>query len=120
MFPATYGMSEYDFADSYARGLNTGLNNIVAGYSAYMTVGFIDVQALFADITNDPAAYGIDEKYVNPPTACLQGAYPSEGVPRTLCDDPERHLYFDVYHPVKEVHARISTLFQEKLSSFAM
>lgn len=120
MFPATYGVSDYDFADDYAQGLDTGLNDIVAGYSAYMATGLINVQALFANITSNPAAYGIDEKYVDPPTACLQGAYPSEGVPRTLCDDPERHLFFDAYHPVKEVHARISAMFQETLSGLAM
>ncbi|KAF2166056.1 carbohydrate esterase family 16 protein [Zasmidium cellare ATCC 36951] len=118
-FPATYGSSDYAFADDYAKGVDTGLGNLVAGYSAYIKTGFIDVQALFANITNNPAAYGVDEKYVNPPTACLQGAYPSEGVPRSLCDDPERHLYFDPYHPVKEVHTRISQLFQEKLAELA-
>lgn len=120
MFPATYGMAEYDFADDYATGIDTGLEDLVAGYSAYMATGFIDVQALFAKITANPAAYGVDEKYVKPPTACLQGAYPSEGVPRTLCDDPEKHLFFDIYHPVKEVHARIASMFQEKLSELAM
>lgn len=120
MFPATYGMVEYAFGPAYAIDLHTGLIDIVAGYSAYMNTGLIDVQALFANITHDPAAYGIEEKYVKPPTACLKGAYPSDGVPRSLCDDPEKHFFFDSYHPVTQIHHRIAGLFQEQLAEFVM
>ncbi|KAK4494344.1 hypothetical protein PRZ48_014642 [Zasmidium cellare] len=118
-FPATYGSSDYAFANDYAAGIDTGLTNLVAGYSAYIKTGYIDVQGLFANITNNPSAYGIEEQYVNPPTACLQGVYPAEMKPRSLCDDPEKHLFFDSYHPVKEVHAMIAKMFQDKLAELA-
>ncbi|RSM13234.1 hypothetical protein CDV31_005938 [Fusarium ambrosium] len=85
--------------------------DIAAGYSAFFQTAFIDVGALFSDIIERPTKYGIDQKYVDPPTACLTGVYTSEGVPRHLCSDPERHLFFDSYHPVKEVHEMMAKMF---------
>ena len=115
-FPATYGMAGYGFAGAYAESLNTGLRNIVAGYGAYVKLGLVDVGAFFASIFANPESYGIDQKYIDPPTACLQGSYASQGVPRSLCGDPERHLFFDIYHPVTNVHSRIAGLFEEMLA----
>ncbi|KAK9418995.1 putative Phosphatidylcholine-sterol acyltransferase [Seiridium unicorne] len=113
-FPATHNSSDYNVPSvkSYAEDLTDGLKNVVATYSAYAKTAFVDVGALFRNITEQPAAYGIDGEYVNPPTACLTGVYTSEGVPRNLCGDPERHLFFDSYHPVKEVHALIGQMFE--------
>lgn len=70
-FPATYGLAEYDFGNEYAKSFNIGLWNIVAGYAAYVKLGLVDVGALFEDIFADPAQYGIDEQYIDPPTAGL-------------------------------------------------
>lgn len=114
-FPAIFGMSGYEFAEAYADSLTTGLENIVAGYGAYMKLGLVDVDAFFANVFADPESYGIDRKYVDPPTACLQGSYANQGVPRSLCDDPERHLFFDPYHPVTTVHSRVAGLFEQGL-----
>jgi phospholipase/lecithinase/hemolysin len=90
----------------------------VAGYSAYANTAFVDVGALFRNIMAHPAKYGIDEKYVNPPTACLTGVYTSEGLSRHLCSDPEHHLFFDSYHPGKQVHNMIGELFEEAINGF--
>jgi phospholipase/lecithinase/hemolysin len=119
-FPATYNSTEYNTpgVKSFDGDLTHGLRNTVAAYSAYARIALVDVRALFANITADPTSYGIDERYVHPPTACLTGVYTSEGVPTHLCDDPEQHLFFDSYHPVKEVHATIGKLFQGAIQSF--
>lgn len=119
-FPATFNSSYYNIPSVrvFSDELSIGLENTVAAYSAYAQVALVDVGTLFRRITANPAAYGIDEKYVNPPTACLTGVYTSEGVPRHLCSDPEHHLFFDSYHPVKEVHALIAGMFQKTIKSW--
>ena len=116
-FPATYSDIHYQaIGAEYAAELNAGLVDIEAGYQAYMQIRFVDAGALFAKIMANPEDYGIDPKYVDPPTACLQGSYVVEGVSnRTLCNDAERHLFFDSYHPVSGVHDMIAALFEESL-----
>ncbi|KAF4948920.1 hypothetical protein FGADI_9204 [Fusarium gaditjirri] len=120
-FPATYNSSAYNVpsVQAYAPALTKGLEQIAAGYSAYAKTAVIDVQNLFNDLFSDPEAYGFDEDYVNPPTACLTGVYTSEGVPRHVCSDPEKHIFFDSYHPVQEVHALVAKLFVESIEGFS-
>ncbi|KAI1062296.1 hypothetical protein LB506_006265 [Fusarium annulatum] len=120
-FPATYNSSAYNVpsVQDYVPALTKGLEQVAAGYSAYAKTAVIDVQELFNDMFSDPEAYGFDEDYVNPPTACLTGVYTSEGVPRHLCSDPEKHIFFDSYHPVKEVHALVAKLFVESIEGFS-
>ncbi|KAF6521915.1 hypothetical protein HZS61_013443 [Fusarium oxysporum f. sp. conglutinans] len=120
-FPATYNSSTYNIpsVQDYVPALTKGLEQIAARYSAYAKTAVIDVQDLFNDMFSDPEAYGFDEDYVNPPTACLTGVYTSEGVPRHLCSDPEKHIFFDEYHPVKEVHTLVAKLFVESIEGFS-
>ncbi|PTD01482.1 hypothetical protein HYE67_005815 [Fusarium culmorum] len=120
-FPATYSSPDYDIpsVEVYSSALTQGLKNIAAAYSAYAQTAVIDVGNLFKDITSDPETYGFDEKYLNPPTACLTGVYTSEGVPRHLCNDPQKHVFFDSYHPGKEVHALIAKLFEQEIHQFS-
>jgi phospholipase/lecithinase/hemolysin len=120
-FPATYNSSYYNIpsVQAFDDDLSTGLVNIAAAYSAYAKTAFVDVRQLFRNITAQPSAYGINEAYVDPPTACLVGVYTSEGVPRHLCSDPERHVFFDSYHPVTQVHALIAKMFEDAIRSFA-
>ncbi|KAJ4318506.1 hypothetical protein N0V84_006832 [Fusarium piperis] len=112
-FPATYNSSGYNVptVQAFVGDLTIGLKDIATGYSPFIQTAFVDIEALFLDITRRPAKYNIDRKYVDPPTACLTGVYRSEGVPRHLCSDPERHLFFDSYHPVKEVHVMMAKMF---------
>ena len=112
LLPADYveDSSTKTYLKNYTAEYNLELLAIAAKWAPYIQITVIQVSKLFADIFVNPAKYGILPKYVNPPTACLQGIYPSEGVPRSLCSDPTEHLFFDVYHPVKEVHARIGAL----------
>lgn len=116
-FPATFNVSDYNTPNvkSYSDDLSGGLKELLADYSSYITTAFIDVGSLFHSITSDPAKYGISEEYVDPPTACLVGVYSGEGVPRHLCNDPEKHLFFDSYHPVDRVHALIGDMFVSEI-----
>ncbi|KAH7239239.1 hypothetical protein BKA59DRAFT_273926 [Fusarium tricinctum] len=120
-FPATHNSSDYNIpsVEVFNTDLTQGLKNIAAVYSAYAKTAVVDVGVLFQSINSNPEAYGIKEEYVNPPTACLTGVYTSEGVPRHLCSDPEKHVFFDSYHPVKEVHALIAGLFENAIHDFA-
>lgn len=119
-FPATYNSSYYNIPSvrTFNDDLTVALKKTMACYSACINTAFVDISALFHNITTEPAAYAIDERYVNPPTACLRGVYKSEGVPRSMCSDPERHLFLDSYHPVKEVHALIGKLFEDAINGF--
>ena len=121
-FPATYNSSYYNIPSvrSFSDDLTTGLRSTLVDFSAthpHAHFALADVGALFHNIIANPAKFGIDEKYVNPPTACLTDVYNSEGVTRHLCSDPERHLFFDSYHPVREVHALIAELFLKAIVS---
>jgi phospholipase/lecithinase/hemolysin len=120
-FPATYNSSDYNIpsVEVFSTDLTQGLKNIAAAYSGYAKTAVVDVGGLFRNITSNPKAYGIKKEYVNPPTACLTGVYTSEGVPRHLCSDPEKHIFFDSYHPVKEVHALIAGLFENAIHYFS-
>ncbi|KAF5001528.1 hypothetical protein FGRMN_999 [Fusarium graminum] len=120
-FPATYNSSDYNIpsVEVFSSDLTQGLKNIAAAYSGYIKTALVDVGGLFQNITSNPKAYGIKKEYVNPPTACLTGVYSSEGVPRHLCSDSEKHLFFDSYHPVKEVHALVASLFEETIGGLS-
>ncbi|KAF5020462.1 hypothetical protein F66182_7501 [Fusarium sp. NRRL 66182] len=119
-FPATYNSSTYDIpnVETYVTDLTLGLKNIAASYTGLVQTAVVDVARLFYNITSCPEAYGFAKDYVHPPTPCLTGVYASEHVPRHLCSDPERHLFFDSYHPVKEVHALVADLFEETIRGF--
>lgn len=106
-----------DAATEFSVALRQNLDLIMDGWSPYIHIAVAGVGQLFQMIDDNPEAYGINASYVNPPTACLVGAYPGEG-PRTLCSDPSRHLFFDTYHPVWEVHRLISGVFTNALNSF--
>lgn len=113
-FPATYTSPLYQqIGPPYSDALNRGLSEIAAAWSAYIDIRVVEVEGLFQDILVDPAAYDIDEKYVRPPTPCLNGTY-GTGT-RSLCTDPEKYLFFDAYHPVSRVHDRIAGLFEQTL-----
>ncbi|KAF7186475.1 Phosphatidylcholine-sterol acyltransferase [Pseudocercospora fuligena] len=116
-FPAAYNQPVYQaIGPPYAAALDAGLVNIQAPWSAYMDIRFVNVEKLFQQIESNPSAYGIDAKYLRPPTPCLQGTY-GGGENRTLCTDPQKHLFWDAYHPVTTVHNRIAKLFQHTLGA---
>ncbi len=112
LLPAEYSEDAMTktYLQTYTAEYNSKLLAIATGWAPYLQITVVQVSQLFRDIFANPAKYGINSTYVDPPTACLQGVYPSEGVPRTLCSDPAQHLFFDAFHPVKQIHARIGAL----------
>ncbi|CAD6903265.1 unnamed protein product [Tilletia controversa] len=40
--------------------------------------------------------------------ACLKGVYPGEAPVRSLCSDPDKHVFFDIYHPSRVTHKYIA------------
>lgn len=56
------------------------------------------------DVKDHPQKYGFD----NTVDACLQGVYGGETVPRTLCDDPYKYVFWDIYHPTTHTHRLIA------------
>lgn len=90
-----------------------GLYNISKSYkSSKARVQVIDVYGKFNEIIADPSSYGLDPDEIR--TACLVGAY-GEG-PRSLCDDPDKHLWFDAYHPTRVGHKIVAGVFKAALS----
>ncbi|PQK07920.1 hypothetical protein BB8028_0001g00010 [Beauveria bassiana] len=116
-FPATYDSPTYNVSSVHVFNgeLADELRDMVRRYSTCANIAFVNVGRLFQSIFKHPTAFHIEAEYVDPPTACLTGIYPSEGVQRRLCSNAERHLFFDVYHPVKEVHGLIGTMFMEAI-----
>lgn len=110
-FPAAYGVPLYQaIGPAYASALSKGLNEIRAPYSPFINIRVVDVEGLFQKIIARPEEYGIEGRYVDPPIPCLMGTYGTES--RKLCEDPERHLFFDVYHPTGKVHGLIAEEFE--------
>jgi phospholipase/lecithinase/hemolysin len=58
-------------------------------------VAYADVFSLFQKFVQDPERFGFDPSVVG--KACLTGAY-NPTVPRTLCNDPDKYVFWDDYH----------------------
>ncbi|KAF8589182.1 carbohydrate esterase family 16 protein [Ramaria rubella] len=69
-------------------------------------VGYVDAYALFRDMMLTPMDYGFNPKTIE--KSCLVGAY-SEA-PRKVCDDPDKYLFWDEYHPTRVAHRYIAAL----------
>lgn len=122
--PAT-APGEYSADDATKANLTTfntqfteSLSRVATAWSPYMHIGVADVGGLFTKIQSDPEAYGVNASYINPPTACLTGTYPDSG-PLALCDDPDEHLFFDVWHPTGRIHKMMSGIFEEVVQGFS-
>ncbi|KAL9097308.1 MAG: hypothetical protein Q9165_000735 [Trypethelium subeluteriae] len=89
---------------NFSASLGTALSTI----SALETrLAYVDLTPLFAefDYYGEPAKYGLD-KYAAY-ESCLTGVY-GETPTRTLCNDPEKQVFWDEYHPTTKVHALIA------------
>ncbi|KAE8208237.1 hypothetical protein CF327_g7143 [Tilletia walkeri] len=90
----SYGDAFYDYLRSH--------KNDAAGKHA--TVVFFDQRSALASF--------IDKKSNSPGwnvrDACLAGVYPGEAPKRSLCADPDRHVWWDIYHPSRVTHKYIA------------
>lgn len=95
-FAFVYNSTDAELAayDRFATDIKGNLTALVAD-EARSSLTIVDLDSLFNYVEVNPAGFGIDPRYVDPPTACLQGSYAGTG-PRSLCDDAQRHLWFDI------------------------
>jgi len=63
-------------------------------------VAYVDMYQLFNDIFSDPARYGYDKAKIT--KSCLTGVYGE--APRSLCNDPDKYIWWDEYHPTTKSH----------------
>ena len=70
-------------------------------------VAYLDLTPLFADFDyyGDPTGYGFDEYAAY--YSCLTGAYGETNV-TTLCQEQEKAVFWDEYHPTAHVHRLIA------------
>lgn len=80
-------------------------------YKSKAHIEIVDIYRTFNQIIADPPKYGLDPAEIH--TACLIGAYGE--APRSLCDDPDRHLWFDAYHPTRIGHRAVASVFKKIL-----
>lgn len=100
-YERTYGNAVERAASTlFTEQMNSGLRALVARTKSLKATLF-DVHQLETAIQRNPAKHGLtDVKH-----ACLVGAQKLEvGVKRSLCSDPTRYFYFDLYHPTAHVH----------------
>lgn len=109
-------ISTQEILIDYSYNFTAGLDLLAATWSNLdVKIAVADVQGLFDELYATPEKYGINASYVNPSVACLYGTYPDTGE-RSLCDDVEQHVFFDVYHPTARVHQMIAEEFEYALS----
>lgn len=112
-FATTQPTTVTDFLSSYTEDLKAGLYEIKKLYKSKARIEVIDIYGEFNHIIANPAKYGLDPAEIK--TACLQGAY--NEAPRSLCDDPDRHLWFDAYHPTRIGHKIVAGVFKSVLEA---
>lgn len=68
-----------------------------------------DIFDAFNGVLANPVAFGFDPAYSAQP--CYTGFYDNfEG---TICEDPERHMFWDAIHPSAASHQVIADVFSE-------
>lgn len=107
--------SEYTaYLSDYSAQLRQGLFKIQNDFKHYLAIKVVDLYPLFQDILRRPNKYGFDPATIQ--TACAQGVYPSEGVPLSICSDPDKHLFWDIYHPTRAGHKIVAKAFEKAIA----
>lgn len=90
-------MTDADFQayDSFASDIKSNISALSRTLNKKYAAALVDLNALFEYIEDQPTTFGLDAANFNPVKACLLGSYPGTGE-RTLCEDPEKHLFFDL------------------------
>lgn len=73
----------------YSKELRASIENLQGP-----SVAYFDLFQLLDNLLDDPVRYGFDKSKIT--KSCLTGAYGE--APRTLCDDPDRYIFWDEYH----------------------
>ncbi|KAG8915630.1 hypothetical protein FRC00_002207 [Tulasnella sp. 408] len=82
---------------SYSKALADALSSLAKNPPKGTRIAYVDLYTLFPQILAHPERYGFSPSVVG--LNCITGAYPSEGVPRSVCSDPGKRAFSDIYHP---------------------
>ncbi|KAG8988625.1 hypothetical protein FRB90_002635 [Tulasnella sp. 427] len=91
---------------NYSTALANGLSALAKNPPTGTRIAYIDLYNIFPQILANPTKYGFSPQVVG--QNCLNGAYPSEGVPRSVCSDPDKRVFWDIYHPSAKTHKIIA------------
>jgi phospholipase/lecithinase/hemolysin len=115
---ASLPTNESNPVKNFSTQLTAELKEIIAKWKGTIHIGLADIQVLAVDIFDRPTHYGLDPKTLNPPTACVTGVYEGEGPVRKFCKHPNRHFFFDNYHPTYPIHEQMANVFIEVIEEF--
>ncbi|KAK0563246.1 hypothetical protein OC844_002304 [Tilletia horrida] len=110
------GLQSIPYVNDFAQVYASSLNSFADTFIAYLRAHLHDAAGKGATVVlhDQAAALG---KYIqhkaqlpgwNVRDACLVGVYPGEAPTRALCEDPQRHVFWDVYHPSAVTHRFIA------------
>lgn len=113
--PAGLNASAAANVSRWAEDFAAGLDRLAIAYRPLMNVIHVNVYDLSQKVAIAPELYGFNASYVHPQMVeCLYGVNAGQG-PRTLCDDPEQHVYFDPFDPSSTFHNLIAGLIADTL-----
>jgi phospholipase/lecithinase/hemolysin len=108
---AMFGALAQGVANQVTGGYNAGLANMVAGLSGLPGATFtqLDADGVIAGIFADPEAAGFENVF----SPCLAfGQFEN-----SICDAPDRHLFWDAVHPTRGGHRVMAAAAAEVLGA---
>ncbi|KIM90034.1 carbohydrate esterase family 16 protein [Piloderma croceum F 1598] len=78
-------------------------------------VAFADFYQLIEGVLANPDRYGYDKTKVT--KSCLTGVY--HEAPKSLCDDPDRYIFWDEYHPTRKTHQLLAVTAEKDIQRFS-
>ncbi|KAG8942718.1 hypothetical protein FRC04_003548 [Tulasnella sp. 424] len=100
--PPTYRTLLSAYSKDFANSLSSLARNPPKG----TRIAYVDLYTLFGQILAHPERYGFSPRVVG--QNCIRGAYPTEGVRRSVCSDPDKRAFSDIYHPSAKTHKIIA------------
>ncbi|KAG9047532.1 hypothetical protein FS837_002056 [Tulasnella sp. UAMH 9824] len=106
-FVDKYTPPEYHtILSTYSQNLANGLSSIASSPPNGTRIAYVDLYTVLPQVLAQPESYGFSPEVFN--QNCLNGAYKIEGVPRSVCSDPDARAFWDVYHPSAKTHQIIA------------
>ncbi|KAG8942719.1 hypothetical protein FRC04_003549 [Tulasnella sp. 424] len=100
--PSSYQSVLSTYSKTFADSLSLLVHNPPKG----TRIAYVDLYTLFPQILANPKRYGFSPEVVG--QNCIKGVYPTEGIPRSVCSDPNERAFWDVYHPPAKTHKIIA------------
>ncbi|KIO25855.1 hypothetical protein M407DRAFT_24811 [Tulasnella calospora MUT 4182] len=91
---------------AYSKALADSLSSLANNPPNGTRIAYIDMYSLFPPILADPERYGFSPGVAG--QNCISGVYSSETVPRSVCSDPDKRVFWDIFHPSARTHKLIA------------